>query len=66
MIPDHLLVPESLKNTHFNGSMSRGSKSKSIKTPGGQNKEDFGNKINKTTLLYHSKNKVNMSPCLYK
>lgn len=37
MIPEHLLVPESLKNTHFNGSMSRGSKNKSIKAPGGQN-----------------------------
>ena len=37
MIPEHCLVPESLKNTHLNDSMSRGSKNKSIKAPGGQN-----------------------------
>lgn len=37
MIPEHLLVTESLKNIHFNDSMSRGSKNKFIKASGGQN-----------------------------
>ena len=37
MIPEHLLVPESLKNIHFNDSMSRGSKNKFIEASGDQN-----------------------------